>query len=124
MWNLCAQMTLMQGFLQVLWFRHQLLFHQFCNLLSGTCTMGLHGLSINTVSPHCKNKKDITFRFVAGVPLTPPKLGTWGQPGKPHADGSISPPPPAAGTPMISSVAKVVQPTATVSSVPVCGPSK
>lgn len=28
------------------------------------------------------------------------------------------------GTPMLSSVAKVVQPTATVSSVPVCAPSK
>ncbi|XP_023703483.1 uncharacterized protein CG10915 isoform X3 [Cryptotermes secundus] len=63
------------------------------------------------------------WAFSAGVPLTPPKLGTWGQPGTPHADGSISPPPPAAGTPMISSVAKVVQPTATVSSVPVCGPT-
>jgi hypothetical protein len=64
------------------------------------------------------------FSFVAGVPLTPPKLGTWGQAGTAHVDGSISPPPPGAGTPMISSVAKVVQPTATVSSVPVCGPSK
>ncbi|PSN52052.1 hypothetical protein C0J52_04543 [Blattella germanica] len=42
-----------------------------------------------------------------GVPLTPPKVGTWGQPGTAHADGSISPPPAAAGTPMISSVAKV-----------------
>ena len=62
--------------------------------------------------------------FLGGVPLTPPKLGAWGQPGTAHADGSISPPPPAAGAPMISSVAKVVQPTATVSSVPVCGPSK
>ena len=62
--------------------------------------------------------------FIGGVPLTPPKLGAWGQPGTAHADGSISPPPPAAGAPMISSVAKVVQPTATVSSVPVCGPSK
>ncbi|XP_069693124.1 CTTNBP2 N-terminal-like protein isoform X4 [Periplaneta americana] len=59
------------------------------------------------------------WAFAAGVPLTPPKVGGWGQP----ADGSISPPPPAAGTPMISSVAKVVQPTATVSSVPVCGPT-
>ncbi|XP_021930393.1 uncharacterized protein CG10915-like isoform X4 [Zootermopsis nevadensis] len=58
-----------------------------------------------------------------GVPLTPPKLGPWSQPGTAHVDGSISPPPPAAGTPMISSVAKVVQPTATVSSVPVCGPT-
>lgn len=74
--------------------------------------------------PTARIKKNITFLFVAGVPLTPPKLGTWGQPGTPLADGSISPPPPAAGTPMISSVAKVVQPTATVSSVPVCGPSK
>lgn len=47
-------------------------------------------------------------------------VGAW-------VDGSISPPPPppaSAGTPMMSSVAKVVQPTATVSSVPVCGPSK
>lgn len=35
-------------------------------------------------------------------------------------DGSVSPPPSA----MLSSVAKVVQPTATVSSVPVCGPSE
>lgn len=35
-------------------------------------------------------------------------------------DGSVSPPPSA----MLSNVAKVVQPTATVSSVPVCGPSK
>ncbi|XP_066997419.2 CTTNBP2 N-terminal-like protein isoform X2 [Anabrus simplex] len=54
-----------------------------------------------------------------GVPLTP-KACSWGP-----TDGSISPPPPpaAAGTPMMSSVAKVVQPTATVSSVPVCGPT-
>ncbi|XP_046984282.1 CTTNBP2 N-terminal-like protein isoform X2 [Schistocerca americana] len=58
-------------------------------------------------------------------PLTPPKVGTWTV-----SDGSVSPPPPsqsaqppAAGTPMMSSVAKVVQPTATVSSVPVCGPT-
>lgn len=43
---------------------------------------------------------------------------TWGTPTAP--DGSVSPPPSA----MLSSVAKVVQPTATVSSVPVCGPSK
>lgn len=56
--------------------------------------------------------------------LTPPGktgtgVGAW-------VDGSISPPPPpptSAGTPMMSSVAKVVQPTATVSSVPVCGPT-
>lgn len=35
------------------------------------------------------------------------------------SDGNVSPPPSA----MLSSVAKVVQPTATVSSVPVCGPT-
>ncbi|KAK7862905.1 hypothetical protein R5R35_002456 [Gryllus longicercus] len=53
-----------------------------------------------------------------GGTLTP-KGGVWNPP-----DGSISPPPPGtAGTPMMSSVAKVVQPTATVTSVPVCGPT-
>nr|CAD7200025.1 unnamed protein product [Timema douglasi] len=58
-----------------------------------------------------------------GMPLTPPKVGNWTQPGSPRPDGSISPPLPGTGTPMMSSVAKVVQPTATVSSVPVCGPT-
>lgn len=54
----------------------------------------------------------------SGGTLTP-KGGVWNPP-----DGSISPPPPgSAGTPMMSSVAKVVQPTATVTSVPVCGPT-
>ncbi|XP_046406944.1 CTTNBP2 N-terminal-like protein isoform X2 [Ischnura elegans] len=58
-------------------------------------------------------------------PSQPTMLGkgsTWAQPGMAHAEDSVSPPPPA-GTPMMSSVAKVVQPTATVSSVPVCGPT-
>ncbi|KAG8234441.1 hypothetical protein J437_LFUL014187 [Ladona fulva] len=54
-------------------------------------------------------------------PSTPAKGSAWAQSGIPHMDGSVSPPP--TGTPMMSSVAKVVQPTATVSSVPVCGPT-
>lgn len=57
-------------------------------------------------------------------PTTPSKGSSWTQPGITHPDGTVSPPPPSpAGTPMMSSVAKVVQPTATVSSVPVCGPT-
>ncbi|XP_018915787.1 uncharacterized protein Naus isoform X1 [Bemisia tabaci] len=42
---------------------------------------------------------------------------------RPNVPGSISPPPPAAHATMKSSVAKVVQPTATVSSVPVSAPT-
>lgn len=105
----------------MLWFLHQL-FHQSSNLSSGACTLDPLDLSVkgHSLTP----LKEIPFFFVAGVPHTPPKLGTWSQPGTSNADGNVSPPPPAAGTPMISSVAKVVQPTATVSSVPVCGPSK
>uniref|UniRef100_A0A1B6EA52 Cortactin-binding protein-2 N-terminal domain-containing protein n=1 Tax=Clastoptera arizonana TaxID=38151 RepID=A0A1B6EA52_9HEMI len=57
-------------------------------------------------------------------PQTSPRLTPPGK-GSAWSEGSSSPPPPgaSAGTPMISSVAKVVQPTATVSSVPVCGPT-
>ncbi|XP_063219692.1 CTTNBP2 N-terminal-like protein isoform X2 [Bacillus rossius redtenbacheri] len=49
------------------------------------------------------------------------KVSGWA-PLSPRPDGSMSPPP-GAGLPMMSSVAKVVQPTATVSSVPVSGPT-
>ncbi|XP_071440126.1 CTTNBP2 N-terminal-like protein isoform X2 [Hetaerina americana] len=55
-------------------------------------------------------------------PTIPAKGSAWAQPGIAHPDDTVPPPPPA-GTPMMSSVAKVVQPTATVSSVPVCGPT-
>ncbi|CAG2056255.1 unnamed protein product, partial [Timema podura] len=79
---------------------------------------------IGQASPRPTQPPRACWALSAGMPLTPPKVGNWAQPGSPRPDGSISPPLPGTGTPMMSSVAKVVQPTATVSSVPVCGPNK
>ncbi|KAL0267917.1 UNVERIFIED_CONTAM: hypothetical protein PYX00_010054 [Menopon gallinae] len=53
----------------------------------------------------------------SGIPQVSPKVPWTGSAAV--TDGSVSPPPSA----MLSNVAKVVQPTATVSSVPVCGPT-